>query len=112
MLDAHAAAPNIAEKIRAAGEINVAAFDIAAQFVEQAKEIERLQSRVDELEAERQWKPIEAAPKDGTWVVIKQPGMGPVCVYWASGKWNNGGSGVYHGKRPTHWMPLPPEKPE
>ena len=65
------------------------------------------------------WKPIDTAPKDGTYIFIHRKGCDAPCV----GNWFNGSSdtigkpwppawrGVDTGSTvlgtPTHWMPLP-----
>jgi hypothetical protein len=66
-----------------------------------------------------EWRPIETAPKDGTWIVawcvhpyassMTQPDeyVGPVVASWID---HNGGGWTWHGHLGnfTHWMPLPP----
>jgi hypothetical protein len=67
------------------------------------------------------WRPIESAPKDGTWVILATP----VCVqsgYWGpsyfdySPMWltyaHRSDYAPVHGE-PTHWQPLPdPPEPD
>jgi hypothetical protein len=68
-------------------------------------------ARLDAAEAalrEREWRPIETAPKDG------EPGL-LLCdgQYVATGCWNSQNerweddSGVGFRPKPTHWQPLP-----
>lgn len=60
------------------------------------------------------WQPIEAAPKDGTWVLLyaEEPRaliVGPVAVGSSTGgDWYDS-----HGYtiRPTHWQPAPDPPP-
>ncbi len=65
------------------------------------------------------WQPIETAPKDGTDILVCEPGYVMAIVSWHPvktkkaarypGYWANLlGSNWYY---PTHWMPLP-EQPE
>lgn len=75
-----------------------------------------------------EWKPIETAPKDGTWILVcggscgQESDTDPSCVSahytnylngrtfendgWWQWAWFDGG---YYGRyeSPTHWMPLP-----
>lgn len=57
------------------------------------------------------WKPIDTAPKDGTYVLVGQWMVdyeGPyfrMGVSWWSEQWGWGGNVP---DEPTHWMPLPP----
>ena len=55
------------------------------------------------------WQPIETAPKDGTRVLVYQPGhlhmigtYGAFGYYFGPHWWSNGVTIA-----PTHWMPLP-----
>jgi hypothetical protein len=63
---------------------------------------------------ERQWQPIETAPKDGTRVLVFEATYGMAVAAWdsywqwvergadyATEVWGNGTI------EPTHWMPLP-----
>jgi len=81
-----------------------------------------------------EWKPIETAPKDGTWVILaggtpdashdgridEQEGFQPMTVarfndirdsYWEYASYDGGFYGEW--ENPTHWRPLPslPVKP-
>lgn len=88
------------------------------------QEIETLHSALGEAEkyakdlerqlAERQWKPIETAPKDGSSILVFNGKTG--AVHWDGAGWVAGiscsnGSAFYLGNPPTHWMPLPPPPP-
>lgn len=71
-------------------------------------------------EAMREWKPIETAPKDGTWILVFEPSDYQPCVHvvrWGVPEWSGGDLTwvtVALGPNPdtyepdaTHWMPLP-----
>ena len=75
-------------------------------------------SKMPKVEIEQQWRPIETAPKDGTWVLLwwKETPTGSECFdEWspeqAVGKWHYDCwmrcSEYSVGGTPTHWMPLP-----
>lgn len=61
------------------------------------------------------WKPIETAPKDGSWILAVCEGRHqnsgvpwtPAIVKWYEGEWvfDEEDDAVY---QPSHWMPLPP----
>lgn len=103
------------------------------------REVERLLHDAGELIAElsaklreREWQPIETAPKDGTKIIGTADFIDSYCVaheivnsiniprwfqygYWGEGKWklilNDEYYPEYH--LPTHWKPLPtPPKKE
>lgn len=63
--------------------------------------------------AAMQWRPIEAAPKDGTPLLLLWPDAAEkMAVMWWDG-YCEGWMGYYDGINPgqmppTHWMPLPP----
>jgi len=67
------------------------------------------------IEAELGWQPIEAAPKDGSSIVLYDPRhTNPVIGYWFSANESRGwwvfATLVIH---PTHWRPLPaPPEPK
>lgn len=59
-----------------------------------------------------EWRPIECAPKDGTWIMVYWPTMGigqyPFVVFWDEGWQPARYSDRDYGEAfPTHWMPLP-----
>ena len=82
-------------------------------------------ARIAELEAQLAacqkdaWRPIETAPKDGTWILVVIPGYVP-CVAqwnihqerwlefsvedWSDETWKEMTEGAFH---PRLWMPLP-----
>ncbi|MEC3912356.1 DUF551 domain-containing protein [Sphingobium sp. CR2-8] len=88
-----------------------------------AAAINALPALLDRVEA-GEWRPIETAPKDGTWVLIYAPdleiGVTMGCYYreeernsesgrfvggeWTGAEWDGAVSGYL---RPTHWRPLP-----
>jgi len=90
-----------------------------------------IQAALDKArEDEPQWKPIETAPKDGTWFMGWYAGLDdpePFCwvsdddeyapyVGWAEASRTWGGT-LYDGYNeapfpPTHWAPLPPKEPK
>lgn len=62
------------------------------------------------------WRPIDTAPKDGTWVLVTRRGCGPEfvsCVSWRTYHPNAAGKAAWRDaaghQQPlvTHWMPLP-----
>ena len=66
-------------------------------------------SRAIMAERERQWQPIETAPKDGTMVLVFTNGHMDVTSWpenWG-GKWPSAYMAYAEGLEPTHWMPLP-----
>lgn len=73
--------------------------------------VDQLRGQVAALEAEREWQPIETAPKDGTWQVVARLNQDNVTPTWweraswieKRSQWSSSG-GVC---KPTHWMPLP-----
>lgn len=82
-------------------------------------EVERLNELAnDPYRLSKVWRPIETAPKDGTWVLLwwKETPTGAECFdEWcpeqAVGKWHYDCwmrcSEYSVGGTPTHWMPLP-----
>ena len=80
-----------------------------------ADAIDALLAELKELRAEREWRPIETAPKDGTEILLRGIVTYPsidegkrvtVIGYWAD---MNGGGWVWYGATTnfTHWRPLP-----
>lgn len=54
------------------------------------------------------WRPIETAPRDGTWVLAiwsQSPRTIEAARVFGSGSWETGGEDGL--RTPTHWMPLP-----
>ena len=84
-------------------------------------EITALRDRVARLEGERQWRPIETVPRDGTmfdvWVPsYAEPGKG----YRVPNLWLDADGSMFRYRDPqpiklshppTHWMPLPDSPP-
>ena len=72
-------------------------------------EVMRLRARVAELEAARQWQPIESCPLD-TQVLLLVNGTLPDIGYRRSYGWSLRGCFEFTGTEgyyPTHWQPLP-----
>lgn len=77
-------------------------------------EVGQLLDRIEALEREREWRPIEDALKDGSCVlVVTELGLVRVAFFDTArgGIWS-----LWPGREPaepTHWMPLttPPSKP-
>lgn len=79
-----------------------------------AIKIEKLQAELAALKAAQEWRGMESAPKDGTWVLVIDSEYGDhggafVARYTEafSGSWLINTSHVPHVVYPTHWMPLP-----
>lgn len=86
--------------------------------LEAAATIDELRARILELEAERQWRPMETAPKDGSRIllakIVGHPSH-PTALWWAvaghwSEKWSNWNDDVEPCglASPNYWQPLPP----
>lgn len=65
-----------------------------------------------------EWQPIETAPKDWTWVIVKCDGYNPSTARWNvdTGRWENAsnmlGYDVCTEWPLTHWMPQPLFRPQ
>lgn len=114
--------------------LEVEADRLRADYVCAAHAMDDARDRIEALLAERQWQPIETAPKDGTPVLLAvrngdrrlvgeawfnpftETSDGPDGAWW----WANESSGEYHADAIymrwtiTHWMPLPapPAEPQ
>lgn len=56
------------------------------------------------------WKPIETAPKDGTEILLYEPGPAYVQMgYWVRDGWLmvDAQCGGESSATPTHWLPIP-----
>jgi len=85
--------------------------------------IAQLEERIRTLEAEREWQPIETAPKDGTQIILAELDGGGEVKHIDVGCWDLIDEGwesdirPYHGwtsnswpfndEGPNHWIPLP-----
>jgi|GEM_PF-2381639 hypothetical protein len=114
---------DIVERLKAAQASNggsaVWADDDACE--EAADLITALRDRVAKLEGERQWRPIETAPREGVlfdvWVPsYAEPGKG----YRVADLWIDASGTMFRSRDPqpvklahppTHWMPLPDSPP-
>ena len=58
----------------------------------------------------RRWREIECAPRDGTAILVAEPGCGMAIVHWQSSYEHGCGWRDCYGAsvHPTHWMELPP----
>jgi hypothetical protein len=83
-------------------------------------EAEKYAKELEARLAEREWRPIETAPKDGKQVLIYSGDRCDNCpaqtsgitvAFWEDGMWICGnmanGTPVYLKHTPSHWMPLP-----
>ena len=55
------------------------------------------------------WRPIDSAPKDGTWVLLGwSNNPSHVAIgNWGIDGWCDDGDGLEFHNQPSHWMPLP-----
>lgn len=96
----------VAEKASA-----LACEEVEAEFLRrdtiarlQAAEIEALKNELSRLTTPR---PIEEAPKDGTWIVglwPQIPDAVPVIACWTNGEWRDETGETFNA---THFLPLP-----
>ena len=100
--------------LTAAEPFIAARVDVA---VEAATALETLTARIAELEAERAWRPIETAPRDGTMFLARGKVYGniPFACHWdvaplhPNGSWINSlTKSRLYDHVPAHWQPLPP----
>jgi hypothetical protein len=57
---------------------------------------------------QREWMPIESAPKDGSSFWAYEKGYGAHETHWDKDHDSSGGfRNTHHGWSPTQWMPLP-----
>lgn len=84
---------------------------------------ERVQAAIEAVLAlaqERQWQPIETAPRDGTRILVLRPSRVPgqkqairsrvVIAKWHNGKWHKESMAGSKNSTPAYaiaWMPLP-----
>jgi hypothetical protein len=76
--------------------------------------VREMQAELAALKAAQEWRGIESAPKDGTWVLVIDSEYGDhggafVARYTEafSGSWLINTSHIPHIVYPTHWQPLP-----
>lgn len=75
------------------------------------KRLAELRARIAELEAEREWQPIDTAPKDGTEVLLLVYGMDTYRSWATDSRWftelPSGHLFWFDDEDVTHWAPLP-----
>lgn len=74
--------------------------------------IDAISAALQEARAERDWQPIETAPKDGRYMLLMWPHWSPrhaIIGRWFCGEWDAIWrlEGDRDDPSPTHWMPLP-----
>ena len=64
-------------------------------------DVQRWLALIDQAIADRAWRPIETAPKDGTTVLVRDANgrVSSAEAGWPGNRW----------RQATHWMPRPPE---
>lgn len=97
--------------------IDPGAFDESIKKVARAHWREHAYAKADSilalLKPTSPWRPIESAPRDGTWILaFCEPALIPVLLRFcsASDGWTDEIADSYGSVvsyRPTHWMPLP-----
>lgn len=60
-----------------------------------------------ELREATSWRPIDAAPQDGTTVLIASPTGPTATAQFIDGTWWSSERSGPVRRNPTHWMPLP-----
>lgn len=88
------------------------------EFNQRASDRDRLKERIAELEAERKWRPIETAPRDGALILGMRYSVdtdGEISnwvapIFFEDGSWVHAWEECYEKmprSTPTLWMPLP-----
>lgn len=60
------------------------------------------------LQAEREWRAISEAHKDGNEVVGRSEGRNPFFCHWGNGRWRDGAGYICY---PIHFIAIPPFNP-
>lgn len=82
-------------------------FD-AIQGVLTTETVRSLCTQLERAYESLEWRPIETAPKDGTWVLLStSPSYVPWVGRFIDSRWKGADGHVVHPV-PAHWMPLPP----
>lgn len=73
------------------------------------RQIAALKAELEQAKAERQWRPIETAPKESWDIILCDADGWRIIGNWWRDAWRD-----YVGEEffPTHWMPLPPAPKE
>jgi len=104
---------DLAEKLESRARTYV--WDSAVFYASDAETMRQAAAAIRALMAEREWRPIESAPRDGTeilcWPGLRKPETA-VTGAWLDTRggpcWVELGVGHHNGYwRPTHWLPLP-----
>jgi len=71
---------------------------------------EKLRARAVEMERAQQWRPIEEAPRDGTFILLGWSGHDDwtCAACWSEGGWSADNFLEPWLTQPTHFRPLPP----
>lgn len=91
-------------------EIQIASFIFYVQ-----KQVEHAAPALLAAAEAQTWRPMESAPKDGTWFLGWETHYKyPMLAHWKSGDWRWEGqeysllhTNSYSGYPATHWLPLP-----
>jgi len=78
-----------------------------------AANIQNLARCYKELRKQTEWRPIETAPRDGTWIIAASDELGVCIVQHIEGDWYGDSSSGEPIDDLTHWLPLPtPPNPD
>lgn len=80
--------------------------DQTADRIEKRKRAEQAETSLAAAR-ERNWQPIETAPKDGTHMLMYRKSTGIDEAWWKGDGWGGRSWWYPQSDQPTHWMPLP-----